>query len=332
MNNAELMKRIVYGVAVGDALGFPWQFAGRESRKLRPVTDMGVSVDASGQVHPAREEEIGLWSDDTSLTLCLAESLARGYDLADQAQRFVQWYYEGYLSARDQAFDVGGQTSKAIRVLKDILASGEHERLRDLLSEPAEDANGNGALMRILPLLIHIRDLEIGEQLRVVAEASALTHPHIRSVLCCLWYLKYAEKLIDGVDKFEAARHTQSEIRELIDSTACSTRDCAELRRLLEKDLSQGSTDPEQSHCADYISSGGYVVHTLEAAMYCLLNTSDYRQCVLAATNLGDDTDTVAAVAGGLAALLYGYESIPPEWIKSLKKPELLERIAGLYI
>jgi ADP-ribosylglycohydrolase len=295
------------------------------------VIDMGVSRDAYGIEHRLPESKIGLWSDDTSLTLCLAESLARGYDLKDMAERFCAWYYDGYLSARDHAFDIGRQTGIAIPRLRAILAGGVTDKLSRLGGEQSEEANGNGALMRILPLIAYIYHKETGEQLRITGEVASLTHPHIRSTLCCLWYLKYAEKLIDGEDKHEAVTATQREITAMLGRTSCSGRDRRELRLLLEGELSRGETDPARRDEPDYIHSDGYVVHTLEAAMWCLLNHSNYRDTVLAAVNLGDDTDTVAAVAGGLAGILYSYEGIPENWIRNLKKPDVFERIAGLY-
>ena len=322
----DTIKTILYGVAVGDAIGFPYQFVGRDVRKRLPVIEMGISRDAQGKLYALDEAEIGLWSDDSSLTLCLAESLASGYDLKDQAERFIAWFRKGYLSAMSYAFDVGNQTRMAIHILEKILQSGDYQRLAAMIEQPDVRANGNGALMRILPLVIQIYHLEIKEQLRLVTEASALTHPHLRSVICCLLYLRIAEKLIDQVELRDAVRASQKELRELL-----KDNEQPELDRLLNADLAQGSIDPDERDKADYIRSSGYVVDSLEAALWCLLTSSDYKETILKAVNLGDDTDTVAAIAGGLAALYYGVDSIPQHWTAALKKPELFQKIVSLY-
>lgn len=335
MNKAQTIKKILYGVAVGDALGFPYQFKPRQIRKRQPVLDMGISQDSRGKVEKQSDFYLGLWSDDASLTLCLAESLAQGYSLEDMAERFIKWLDEGYLSAMDEAFDVGHQTTAAIWELKAILATEDYQKLSQMIRQNKVSANGNGALMRILPLIVHIYGMELAEQYKIVEEASALTHPHIRSVICCLLYLLIAEKLIDELGLAEAIEQSQTELRKYLASTLFTGKldaeDKQQLFRLLNKDLSQGIIDPDAWDQDDYISSDGYVVSSLEAALWCLLNADNYKDTVLQAVNLGDDTDTVAAIAGGLAALHYGYEAIPAEWIDVLKKPELFTRIIGLW-
>ena len=325
------IRQILYGVAVGDALGYPYQFETRLVRKAKSVVDMGVCENNIGVKYLLKEQEVGLWSDDTALTLCLADSLATGYDLKDIAEKLCSWHYEGSYSARGFAEDEGGQTRSAMLLLMEILDSGEYGKLAHLIDDSSESANGNGALMRILPLIVLTYHRDIQDQLRLVTEVSALTHPHIRSVLCCLWYLKYAEAIIDGIDKNTAVTVTQQDIRELLGDIICSELDRQELNRLLTEDLSWGITAPEREGMSGYIYSGGYVVHTLEAAMFCLMNCSSYADTVLMAVNLGDDTDTVAAVAGGLAGILYGVEGIPPTWIEALKKPDLFRDIVAAY-
>lgn len=335
MNKKGTISKILYGVAVGDALGFPYQFRGRRTRIKQPVLDMGISQSSLGKVEKLGDSDLGLWSDDTSLSLCLAESLAQGYKLKDMAERFIQWLDQGYLSAEDEAFDVGNQSIVAIWELKAILAKEDYTKLSQRIHEAKVTANGNGALMRILPLIIHIYHLELADQYKIVEEVSALTHPHIRSVICCCLYLLVAEKLIDELGLAEAVEQSQSELRNFLATPLFAGKldreDEQQLFRLLNKDLSRGIIDPDQWDQDDYIRSDGYVVSSLEAALWCLLNSSNYKDTVLQAVNLGDDTDTVAAIAGGLAALHYGYEAIPAEWIAQLKKPELFTRIVGLW-
>jgi ADP-ribosylglycohydrolase len=329
-NIKSLMRTILYGVAVGDALGFPFQFMHRYAFIRTPVTDSGVCGDPRFNV-AVQDDLYGLWSDDTSLTLCLAESLATGYSLKDQAERMLNWLDNGYLSAKDKAFDIGGQTRTAISNIRYILSRREEDKLPLMINSPDIRANGNGALMRILPLLPWINHLDIMEQYKIVQEVSALTHPHFRSVFCCLYYLRYAEKIVDNVDKRTAFTQTQREMRELLNGLNNSPEDIQELFRLCNVDFSSGCTDPDCFAQDDYIKSSGYVVDSLEAALWCLLNSENYMQTVLNAVNLGGDTDTIAAITGGLAAILYGVDSIPQYWIEALKKPELFQRIIELY-
>ena len=264
-----------------------------------------------------------MWSDDTSLTLCLAESLLGGFDLKDQAERFVAWLDQGYLSARDIAFDVGMQTTESLTKVRKILQSGRYIELDHLASDVDEQSNGNGSLMRILPLLMVIKGFDPRYQFELVRKASALTHPHVRSALCCFLYLRMAEYIIAPTDKFTSFEQARRDTLELMDSLNCSDTEIKALHRLLHADLGKL---PE-----DEIDSGGYVVSSLEASIWCLLNTDSFRDAVLTAVNLGDDTDTTGAITGGLAALLYGEDSIPPEWIAQLKKPELFKDLISRY-
>jgi len=314
---SKLLTALLMGIAVGDALGFPAQFEPRSERKKRPVVDMGRYRDEYGQLRSWGEGLTGLWSDDTSLTLCLAESLLIGFNLKDQAEKFVAWLDQGYLSARDRAFDVGMQTAERLTGVRAILQSGRYDELDNLAGDADEQSNGNGSLMRILPLLMFIKGFDPRYQFELVRKASALTHPHIRSALCCFLYLRMAQHIIALTDKFTSFQKARRETLELMDSLNCADTEYKALQRLLHADLGK-LLEAE-------IDSGGYVVSSLEASIWCLLNTDSYCDAVLKAVNLGDDADTTGAITGGLAALLYGEDSIPQDWIAQLKKPELFE-------
>jgi ADP-ribosylglycohydrolase len=170
---------------------------------------------------------------------------------------------------------------------------------------------------------VYIKGKDVQEQFDLICKAGALTHPHIRSALCCFLYLRMAEYNIDNTYKFTSFEQARHDTRELMDSLNCSDTEYKALHRLLSADLGKL---PEEE-----IDSGGYVVSSLEASIWCLLTTSSYRDAVLKAVNLGDDADTTGAITGGLAALLYGVESIPPNWIAELKKPELFEDLISRY-
>lgn len=284
---------------------------------------MGKYLDEYGQIRSWGEELTGLWSDDTSLTLCLAESLLGGFNLKDQAERFVAWLAEGYMSARDRAFDVGLQTTESLAKVRSILQSGRYDELEDLASDADEQSNGNGSLMRILPLLMYIKGFDPKHQFDIVRKTSTLTHPHIRSALCCFLYLRMAEHIIAPRDKFTSFQQARRDTRELMESLKCPDTEFRALNRLLHADL---GNLPEAE-----IDSGGYVVSSLEASIWCLLNTDSFRDALLKAVNLGEDTDTTGAITGGLAALLYGEDSIPPDWIAHLKKPELFADLISRY-
>lgn len=321
--HVKIMKTILQGVAVGDALGFPAQFELRSERKKRPMVDMGKYLDEYGQIRSWGDGLTGLWSDDTSLTLCLAESLLKGFDLKDQAEKFIAWLDEGYLSARDHAFDVGLQTTESLANVRSVLQSGRYEELDSLASDADEWSNGNGSLMRILPLLVYIKGKDVKEQLDLIRKAGALTHPHIRSALCCFLYLKFAEYIINDTDRYTAFQSARQDTLNIMEYLKCTDSEYKALHRLIYSDLAKL---PEEE-----IDSGGYVVSSLEASIWCLLNTDSFRDAVLKAVNLGDDSDTTGAITGGLAALLYGVDSILQDWISQLKKPELFEDMIARY-
>jgi len=323
MKTSEMMKAILYGVAVGDALGFPVQFQSRSARKRMPVTGMGTYLKPDGSEGRFDEDETGLWSDDTSLTLCLAESLLNGFDLKDQAERFVAWLYKSYLSALDEAFDVGHTTSVSLAKVKRILERGDCSLLQGLGDNMDAFSNGNGSLMRILPLLIAAQDLDMDFSFETIWQASALTHPHIRAAFACYYYLMFARALTEGTDKRKAMYIASLQTMAVMEGQVLPQGEKGVFERLL-----LGTIDKEEE---DDIRSDGYVISSLEASIWCLLNTESYSEAVLRAVNLGGDTDTTGAITGGLAALLYGFESIPQEWIKALKKPHLFERILKGY-
>lgn len=331
-NPKELMKAIIFGVAVGDALGFPVQFLDRNSTTNYPIVDMGIRTNPQGELKKISDDLSGLWSDDSSLSLCLAESLASGYNLKDQAERMLAWLDDGYMSAKDKAFDVGHQTSIGLGMVRRILKAREYHLLEHMIDSPSENANGNGALMRILPLLTQTYHQDIMYQLDIVTKSTALTHPHMRSVLCCLFYLRFAEKLMDKEEKAMAFSKTQKEMVELMNMLKTDERDRKELYRLFYCNIGMLNTDRNDYNGPLYVRSTGYVVHSLEAAIWCVLNKDSYAETTLAAVRLGFDTDTIAAISGGLAAIIYGYEGIPAHWITALKKPELFNKVLALYI
>jgi ADP-ribosylglycohydrolase len=304
------VKSLLFGVAVGDALGVPAEFKSRHEMRKNPVTDM------TG--YGTYQVPAGTWSDDSSLTFCLAEALTREFDLNIIGAHFVQWLRRGYWSARGVVFDVGITTRIAINRIEKGMAP-------ELAGGADEYDNGNGALMRIAPLLFYVSGKPIDQRYAVTQKVAAITHRHIRSAIACFYYLEFARQLWEGTGKSEAYAHLQTTIPSFLKTLSVQPEEMAVFDRLLSGNIAE-LTD-------DCICSSGYVLHTLEASIWCLLTTSGYKEAVLKAVNLGDDTDTTAAVTGGLAGLLYGMDNIPQNWLAQIARRDdiaaLAERLAG---
>ncbi len=302
------IKAVMIGHAVGDALGVPVEFMTREELAKNPVTDM--------MGYGTFNMPAGAWSDDTSMALAALDSLAKGrVDWDEIMSNFGKWLHDGEYTPTGECFDAG------ITCVKAILNYFNNNLLPDECGELSEYSNGNGSLMRIHPFVLYasMTMLNANEEdywrwMAFVKKASSLTHAHDRSVMGCYIYgyiltflLKEQSKnsLIDGI------RFAGQELDYL--------DEFEHYKRIFEPNFDKLPVEE--------IKSTGYVVDTLEAAIWCLLTTDSYEACVLKAVNLGDDTDTVAAITGGLAGALYGYDAIPPTWRDTLIKREYIEEI-----
>lgn len=301
----QLIRGAIFGHVIGDALGVPVEFVPRKRLREHPVSGM---TGGGGRGFPA-----GTWSDDSSMTLCALDSLIRcgRFDGTDMMGRFDRWARTGYMTAAGRAFGIGRTTFAAICRFKrgEPASAWGGEREKD---------NGNGSLMRILPVVLFRFFCGAGEseeeKLETVYQASRLTHAHLCAQTACGIYAFIAWELLR-----EPAR--QSILRGMEKSAAFYLGHEAYPR--FSRLLSGGfSALPEEE-----IKSGGYVADTLEAAVWCLLNSDTYEDCVLKAVNLGGDTDTVAAVAGGLAGILYGGAALPEAWRAQLADCEGIDRL-----
>lgn len=302
----------IIGVAIGDMLGVPVEHVQRAELEENPV--VGI------REHGSHDQPRGAWSDDTSLTLALASALLDGYQLEAIAKEFLEWKIHHKWTAHDIVFDVGRQTHNSLNVLYRILESGDLESLKYLHYETVEKENGNGSLMRILPLYFHIRERGIETSYEMIREVSALTHGHIRSTLACLMYLITIDELLQQDSIRDAYKATQIRMRRFFEHEDIPEAEKAVFARLVDRDISLLD--------ASDISSHGYVIDTLESSFWSLLRTDSYKDAVLTAINLGGDTDTTGAVTGGLAGIFYGIESVPREWYQAVAKIEEIETLS----
>ena len=307
------IKAVMIGHAVGDALGIPVEFASRDEIAQRPV----IGMEGYGTYpYPA-----GTWSDDTSMSLAALDSLATGQINWDEImQNFGKWLNEGEYTPLGEAFDVGRTCFYAIinyftDGAKATKCGGTDER-----------SNGNGSLMRIHPFALY--EYANGNlNLDVIHTASALTHAHDRSKIACGIYAFVLWELLKSPSKASIVRGLSKAKNYYRDWDESKVYYKMLFRRIGLTELHFEDPDTFKKATRDEIKSTGYVVDTLEAAIWCLLNTNSYRECVLTAVNLGDDTDTIAAIVGGLAGALYGYDAIPEEWRDTLIKRDYIEEM-----
>ena len=300
------IKAVMIGHAVGDALGVPVEFCSREEIAEDPVTDM--------RGFGSYPVPAGAWSDDTSMSLCALDSLSKGViDHDEIMDNFVRWASNDEFTPTGEMFDIGRTCLTAIR---NFLEVDGRPALECGLTD--EHSNGNGSLMRIHPFALYafVKGGTLGKSLDIIREGSIMTHAHPRTIYACGIYAMVFWEILKGADKSKVLSEIEN-AAVLFDGIYPEESDHFEWA--FHKKLASKS--------ADKISSSGYVVHTLEAALWCLLTTNSYKECVLKAVNLGEDTDTVAAVAGGLAGAMYGYDAIPEEWRNTLIRREYIEEM-----
>lgn len=274
----------IMGAVVGDALGVPVEFKVRDSFNVTDMIEYGT-----------HNQPEGTWSDDSSMLLATLDSIGQSdkIDPDDIMSRFSAWLTRGDYTAHGEVFDIGGTTQRAIQRYNTGIAPmncGEH----------SINSNGNGSLMRILPLVF------VPHSFKDVMNVSRLTHANEISIAACWIYLSIIDALLIGTTKLEAVTNGLKYIESTINNSKAFQR--LSVIHLLKRDC---------------IKSTGYVVDTLEAALWCFLTTNTYKECVLAAVNLGDDTDTVASIAGGIAGIYYGCggdRGIPQKWIEKITR------------
>jgi len=293
------IKDGIIGFIVGDALGVPVEFESRNELQKNPVVSM--------REYGTYNQPKGTWSDDTSMTLATMTSIInkKAIDYEDIMDEFCRWNnYGEYTNSQSKQFDIGITTSIA-------LSNYDEEGMSALKSGCDGDrSNGNGSLMRVLPLA-YIKNIDY----ETIENISSLTHAHERSKIACVLYVEIAKSMLENdLTIPEHVFNSCDKIKEYY-------RDCDELihfQRIFDNEL-------------DDINGKGYVVYTLECVIHCLLTTDNYKDAVLKAVNIGEDTDTNAAICGGLAGIYYGYSSIPIDWINSINKIDEVHSLCEKY-
>ena len=306
------IKGSLFGFFVGDALGVPVEFVGREALRKNPVAKM---LEYGTHKQPA-----GTWSDDSSMVIATMDSIInnRGINYGDMMDNFLKWYDQGEYTPGGVVFDIGISTSSAL---------SRYKRDKSSFTCGANDeySNGNGSLMRILPISLYLHYIE-DPMFDVVKTISSMTHAHIYSVLSCIIYSVYIDNYLREMNVRQAYANMQIILRKVLENYDM-LGNLDDLRqkfnRIIYCDISTLGEDD--------ISSSGYVIDTLESCFWCLLNTNSYQEAVLKAVNLGGDADTIAAITGGLAGLAYGYDGIPEDWINTLKRKEYLDELVDKY-
>lgn len=296
----------ILGFAIGDALGVPVEFKTRKYLKEHPVSDM-LSFQTNNQPK-------GSWSDDTSMTLATMDSIIKcqNIDINDMADRFLEWWKKDAYTATGKCFGMGDGTKKA-------LAYWQLNKTQPSGSKNITN-NGNGSLMRMVPIAYYLSKRSINEKVKIeiIKRVSSITHAHDISVLGCIIYCKYIDYIIAGVEKNRAYDLVKNDILNL-DLPNCFPYYQNEYDRLLNQDI--------KNLIENNINSSGYVVDTLEAVFWTFLKTNNYQEAVLKAVNLGGDTDTIGALVGALAGIMYGLDDIPLKWLKDLKKENYIKRL-----
>ncbi|TDQ59068.1 ADP-ribosyl-[dinitrogen reductase] hydrolase [Mesocricetibacter intestinalis] len=278
------------GLACGDAVGARVEFLPRT--RFKPLTDM----QGGGKFRLAK----GKWTDDTSMAICLAESLIakNGFDPYDQLQRYYQWASTGINSSLDRAFGMGKQVAMALGEFR--------KKPRPYSLNTASRYSGNGSLMRLIPvLLFYHRAPEL--MVKYAGLSSKTTHASQEAVQSCEYFALLISRIFAGRKK----------------QNLFEDNDALRFEPLTH--ICQGLF---KTKCADQVGSAGYVIDSLEAALWAFWHTDNFRAAILAAANLGDDADTNAAICGQIAGAYYGVENIPSPWLEVLYRKADIEQLA----
>lgn len=299
-------KNGIIGLAIGDAMGVPLEFHTREELMRNITKEM--------KGYGSHNVPKGCWSDDTSMTLATVDSLnqQKKIDTEDIASKFLAWFRKAEYTPTGKVFDIGGTTLKALAKYELKLDKAVN------CGQGSEMDNGNGSLMRILPLIYYCYSKNFNEEetYQLVKTVSSITHKHEISIMGCYMYVLFGMKLLEGAALEEAYTKIKATDYSKFSQDCMSRYD-----RIIKNDISK--------YDMDEIKSSGYIVDTLEATLWTLLTTDNYNDAIIRAINLGHDTDTIGACVGGIAGIYYGLDSIENAWKEDLVKYNYIQDLCN---
>lgn len=322
INNDEFIKASMYGFIVGDALGVPVEFIYRETLKDNPIKDM--------KEYGTHNQPKGTWSDDTSMILATIDGMLNSQipdiDYKKIITNFLNWKQKGAYTPFGKVFDIGNSTSQALSVYQQHIYSNNENNV--ICGTGSINSNGNGSLMRILPISLYLYYMGINYEndnfLKIINTISSMTHSHLYSILGCYIYTIYVIELLKVQDKNIAYKNMQN----ILQNRWAENNDLIDAKKIYGRIIYEDISKLEEKD----IKSSGYVVDSLEATIWTILTSNSFEESVLKAVNLGDDTDTIGALTGGLAGIIYGYDSIPKKWIDSLQGKDYIDKIINSFI
>lgn len=301
-----IVKDSLYGFIVGDAMGVPIEFEDREKLINKSVTSM--------LGYGSHDVEAGVYSDDTSMTLATMDSIIKQNGIInynDIADKFCNWVNNNEYTATNKIFDIGMTTKYA------LIKYFNNKIDATMCGGTNINENGNGSLMRMLPIALYCFYKNIkgdNEIFTLVKNSSSITHAHDISILGCYIYVRYVISLLETKNKISSYNFIKK-----LDYSMFIEEVKLEYSRILFSDISILNIND--------VNSSGYVVDTLEAVFWIILNCSSYNESIIGAINLGGDTDTIGAITGSIAGILYGYDNISKRWISKLKNKDYIDEI-----
>lgn len=301
-----IVKDSLYGFIVGDTMGVPVEFEDREKLINKPVTSM--------LGYGSHDVEAGVYSDDTSMTLATMDSIIKQNGIInynDIADKFCNWVNNNEYTATNKIFDIGMTTKYA------LIKYFNNKIDATMCGGTNINENGNGSLMRMLPIALYCFYKNIkgdNEIFTLVKNLSSITHAHDISILGCYIYVRYVISLLETKNKISSYNFIKK-----LDYSMFIEEVKLEYSRILFSDISTLNIND--------VNSSGYVVDTLEAVFWIILNCSNYNESIIGAINLGGDTDTIGAITGSIAGILYGYDNISKRWISKLKNKDYIDEI-----
>ena len=287
-------------------MGVPIEFEDREKLINKPVTSM--------LGYGSHDVEAGVYSDDTSMTLATMDSIIKQNGIInynDIADKFCNWVNNNEYTATNKIFDIGMTTKYA------LIKYFNNKIDATMCGGTNINENGNGSLMRMLPIALYCFYKNIkgdNEIFTLVKNSSSITHAHDISILGCYTYVRYVISLLETKNKISSYNFIKK-----LDYSMFIEEVKLEYSRILFSDISTLNIND--------INSSGYVVDTLEAVFWIILNCSSYNESIIGAINLGGDTDTIGAITGSIAGILYGYDNISKRWISKLKNKDYIDEI-----